>query len=537
MAGSGSRTLKLSILADVDQLKKSLTAGGSEVESFGTKLGGFGKVAGAAFLAAGVAAAAYAGKLLIDGVQSAIADEAAQIRLANALKNVVGATDDGVKSVESWILKTSLAKGATDDELRPAFERLTRSTKDIAEAQNLTNLALDIAAAKNISVETAANALAKANDGNVNALKKLGITLGENATNLVSYNQEQAKLSKLLAEQDLVLETSGAKSKEYAAITAKIAEKQELVNKLGLAGIDVFGELGKEFSGAATEAAETFAGKMDRLKIAFEEGKETIGSFVLDAITPMLTIFLEKVVPAIQQLSNEIGPILTPIFKGISTFITETFIPAFSALYLFIKDKVVPIFVTAFKPAIEGIKTVFVALDKAISDNGNSFDGLKLALGALLIVAKLVAPFIGGAFKLAFSGVALIIDGVSIAARGIVSAINAVISGVNALIAAYNIVNNIIPGSKDIASIPKRAMGGQVSSNNPYIVGELGPELFVPSSSGKIVPNNQISSGGGATFNITVNGAIDAEGTARSIIDVLNNSFYRGTGGATAFAS
>jgi phage-related minor tail protein len=80
-------------------------------------------------------------------------------------------------------------------------------------------------------------------------------------------------------------------------------------------------------------------------------------------------------------------------------------------------------------------------------------------------------------------------------------------------------------------------MGGQVSSNNPYIVGELGPELFVPSSSGKIVPNNQLSSGGGATFNITVNGAIDAEGTARSIIDVLNNSFYRGTGGATAFAS
>ena len=33
-------------------------------------------------------------------------------------------------------------------------------------------------------------------------------------------------------------------------------------------------------------------------------------------------------------------------------------------------------------------------------------------------------------------------------------------------------------------------------------------------------------------FNITVNGAIDREGTARSIIDVLNNSFYRGTGGA-----
>ena len=34
------------------------------------------------------------------------------------------------------------------------------------------------------------------------------------------------------------------------------------------------------------------------------------------------------------------------------------------------------------------------------------------------------------------------------------------------------------------------------------------------------------------TINLTVNGAIDAEGTARTIVDTLNNSFYRGTGGA-----
>jgi hypothetical protein len=40
---------------------------------------------------------------------------------------------------------------------------------------------------------------------------------------------------------------------------------------------------------------------------------------------------------------------------------------------------------------------------------------------------------------------------------------------------------------------------------------------------------------GGATINLTVNGAIDKEGTARTIIDTLNNSFYRGTGGAGNF--
>jgi hypothetical protein len=36
-------------------------------------------------------------------------------------------------------------------------------------------------------------------------------------------------------------------------------------------------------------------------------------------------------------------------------------------------------------------------------------------------------------------------------------------------------------------------------------------------------------------INLTVNGAIDAEGTARTIVNTLNDSFYRGTGGASAF--
>ncbi len=48
MAGQ-SRTLKLSILADIDNLKKNLNSGSNEVEGFGTKLGGFAKKAGAAF--------------------------------------------------------------------------------------------------------------------------------------------------------------------------------------------------------------------------------------------------------------------------------------------------------------------------------------------------------------------------------------------------------------------------------------------------------------------------------------------------------
>ena len=125
---SGSRTLKLSILGDIDNLKKNLTAGSNDVQTFGDKLTKFGKIAGAAFLAAGAAAVAYAGKLAVDGVKAAIEDEAAQLRLAASLKNVTGATDATIAATEDYILKTSLANGVTDDELRPSLDRLVRST-------------------------------------------------------------------------------------------------------------------------------------------------------------------------------------------------------------------------------------------------------------------------------------------------------------------------------------------------------------------------------------------------------------------------
>ena len=61
---------------------------------------------------------------------------------------------------------------------------------------------------------------------------------------------------------------------------------------------------------------------------------------------------------------------------------------------------------------------------------------------------------------------------------------------------------------------------------------EKGMEIFTPSSNGVITPNNKI--GSNTTINLNVTGAIDPEGTARSIITALNNSYYRGTNGANA---
>ena len=78
---AGSRTLKLSILADVDDLKKKLATADNDVQGFSGQVEKFGKMAAAAFAAAAAAAAAYAVKIGIDGVKAAIEDEAAQKRL------------------------------------------------------------------------------------------------------------------------------------------------------------------------------------------------------------------------------------------------------------------------------------------------------------------------------------------------------------------------------------------------------------------------------------------------------------------------
>jgi phage-related minor tail protein len=57
--------------------------------------------------------------------------------------------------------------------------------------------------------------------------------------------------------------------------------------------------------------------------------------------------------------------------------------------------------------------------------------------------------------------------------------------------------------------LPYKATGGPVAGGMPYIVGEKGPELFMPGRSGAIVPNNAL--GGGST-NVVVN--VDASGNS-----------------------
>jgi len=462
---AGIPKVKITFDADFDELKRGVKGAEQEVQGFGDKMGKFGKMAGAAFAIAGAAALAYAGVLLKQGVESAIADEQAQAKLATTLQNVTGATDAQIAAVESQILKTSLLTGLTDDQLRPSFERLVRATKDSDAALKLQSVAVDVAAGSGKSLEAVTNAMAKAAEGNTASLAKLGIGL------------TSAQL----------------KTMDMDAITKQLATT---------------------FGGQAAVQADTFAGKMARLKVAFDEGKETIGSFVLDAITPMIDTVVNTVIPAVSGFIDSVGGKegLTNAFKNYIDLIKNI-----------------------FQPVLEGFKFAFDQIKKAVIGNKDEFEAL------FKFLKDFVAPLLGGVLKLAIQGIGIalgvVINIVGALISGfekMASVIESVVSGIQALI---NLVRNN-PAVRGIGNLIDsafggfRAAGGSVSAGTPYVVGERGAELFVPSSSGTIVPNG----GMGSTINVTVNGAIDAEGTARTIVDVLNRSNARGTLGANRFA-
>jgi hypothetical protein len=149
-----------------------------------------------------------------------------------------------------------------------------------------------------------------------------------------------------------------------------------------------------------------------------------------------------------------------------------------------------------------------------------------------------MGPAIGTILRVAFEVLGTAISGVITGVSKVVDFLGDMITKVKQFIQLIkdNPVVAGIGGLIDKVFGGFKAMGGPVTSGTSYIVGEQGPELFTPGRNGSITPNHALGGGRGSVINLTVNGAIDPEGTARAIINVLNNSSYRGTLGSGAFA-
>jgi hypothetical protein len=224
------RTLKLNLLADVDQFGRSLAQADNSTKSFSKSVGKYSKAIAKSFALAGVAAGAYAIKIGIDGVKAAVEDEASQKQLAEALKNTTNATDAQVQATEKYIGSQQLAFGVADTKLRPALANLARATGDLSKAQELTNLAMDISAATGKDLEGVSLALSKAYNGNLGALTRLGVPLDAGIIKTKDFNAAQDELVRLFGG------AAKANTKTYAGQLAIVTERfGEMKESIGMA--------------------------------------------------------------------------------------------------------------------------------------------------------------------------------------------------------------------------------------------------------------------------------------------------------------
>ena len=186
-------------------------------------------------------------------IAATLADDKAQKTLNQTLKNL-GLTFAALP-VNNFIDKLQRATGVSEELLRPAMQKLVRATGDVAKAQQLLNLSLDISASTGKSVEATSAALAKAYLGQTQALGRLGIGLTKTELSTMNIEQITQKLTTLFAGQAAVAANS------YSGVLGRLnVAAQEASETIGYALIESLVRLGDDKGiGSTADGMQLFA--------------------------------------------------------------------------------------------------------------------------------------------------------------------------------------------------------------------------------------------------------------------------------------
>jgi hypothetical protein len=348
---TGNRTLKLSILADVDELKKGLGEANKSVESSSDKIADFGKKAALAFAAAGAAVGAFA----VSAVRAAAEDEKSRKTLEQTIRSSTKATEDQIAAIDTYITKQSIATATTDDVLRPAFSRLIRSTEDVTKAQELLSLAQEISTATGKPLEVVANALGKSFDGQNTALGKLGLGID--------------------------------------AATLKTGSHDEIMQQLK-----------GTYNGFIDNEATNAEFKFQQLTIALDETKEKIGTALLPIVKEFADYLLATVVPNIEAFAAgltgddsvtagiteategayEFGQQLIDVIRFVISVKDELLVLAAIIATVFVVGKIAT-FVTAIYTIVTAMKALRTAAAGAAIATAFATGGTSIGLAAAAI--------------------------------------------------------------------------------------------------------------------------------------------------------
>lgn len=206
-----------------------------------------------------------------DAAKAFIADQKAASQLAQSVKNLGLAFETPV--IEQFISQLSQASGVTDDQLRPAMQKLLQTTGSVKKSTELLTQALDISRGSGIDYETVISDLSAAYLGQTKGLSKysLGLTKAE------------------------------LKTMSFADIQAKLTD---------------------QFKGANAAYLETYAGKMQVLATAAGEAQEIIGKSLVDSLSLLAGDgnTVQPLADAMNNLATYTGDVITGLATMIAKF-------------------------------------------------------------------------------------------------------------------------------------------------------------------------------------------------------------------------
>jgi hypothetical protein len=421
------------------------------------------------------------------------------IDFAKAQERRIGVDENVVKNVQAQLLsfkQLSVSAGETGG----VFERTTKA-------------AFDMAVVLKKDAGSQAIALGKALEDPINgltALRRGGTIFTEQQKDQIRVMQESGDL---LGAQTLILE-----------------------------------ELESQYGGAA----EASANWSDRLSLAVGNIKEAIGDSLTPAFERFAIFMVEQVIPPVQKffeddfpkLLEALGPIVdsaTGFFEKIGEIIRTTFdideedsiLQHFVDMLAGLKDN--PEF-TAF---IEKIVDLFDQMLPDLVELVIEFGKLAAALAPLVFdaVQKLL-PVV--------KDLAAILDDIAFFINEILSNFNdwevetpGIIDFLERILVPTTRLRDVMGQLKELIDKAReawvkfrslklggetfngpgggggggaRAVGGPVSANRSYMVGERGPEMFTPGAGGFITPNNRLNGGGSTNITINVSAGMGVDG-------------------------
>lgn len=344
--------LIVKFLTDTTKMAKDL-------DSINGKLAGFGKAAGAI---GGVLAGAFAGNQVVgflqDATTAAMEDAKSQEILRKVLENTTRATKQQVDGVEAWIRKTQFATGIADDELRPAFAKLSIAGRSVEQVQKDLAVALDISTARGLDLATVTQAMSKAAQGNTTSLQKLGIQVKDSSGNMLTYDQILQNANKTMG---------GATAAAAETSAGKMARFQQR-----------FRELKEDIGARLLPVAEKFLGWLGKLMDRFDRLSPSAKNMVLAiaGVTAAVTVLIPVVSALAVAVNAATWPVLLVvaavallvgglvlaykksetfrnIVDGVAKWFTDTLVPAIKEGIAWLRTKLAPVFVEVAKVILE----------------------------------------------------------------------------------------------------------------------------------------------------------------------------------------